>query len=64
VTRHMTVEQRVKLRFERWLADVRGFAIAADHVIDASAPFWRECFDDGMSPYQAWQESFVEQDGI
>lgn len=53
-----------KISFQQWLMQLSNLAVSeAEHTIDATAPFWRECFNDGMSPYQAFQESFVEQDG-
>jgi hypothetical protein len=65
MTRHGTVQDRVEKRFGLWLDQVSCFAMSeAEHTIDRTARFWRECFDDGMSPDQAFKESFIEQDGI
>lgn len=51
--------------FARWLAQVRHIAVTeAEHTIDPTAAFWRECFDGDMTPYQAFRESFTEQDGL
>lgn len=53
-----------KPKFRAWLDDLAEWAMAeAEHTIDRTAVFWRECFDDGMTPEQAFAESFVEQDG-
>jgi hypothetical protein len=64
MTRHRTVQDRVNERFALWLTQVASYAMSeAERTIDPTADFWRECFDDGMSPEQAFGESFVEQDG-
>ena len=65
MTRHQTVQGRVNERFELWLNQLAEFAMSeAEHTVDRTAHFWRQCFDDGMSPEQAFRESFTEQDGI
>jgi hypothetical protein len=51
--------------FRLWWFRLVAFAIhEADMVPVLGEPFWRECFDDGMTPEQAFRESFVEQDGL
>lgn len=65
MTRHVPIQDRQKMAYDTWLADVAYLAITeAEHTIDANASFWRECFNDGMSPHQALEESFTEQDGL
>jgi hypothetical protein len=65
MTRHRTVQDRINEGFGLWLDQVASFAMSeAEYTIDRTADFWRECFDDGMSPEQAFKESFTEQDGI
>lgn len=65
MTRHIAIQERTRLAFLDWLTRLNHHAISeAEMTIDATAPFWRECFNDGMSPEQAFKESFVEQDGI
>jgi hypothetical protein len=52
-------------RFALWLQELVRHAISeAELQPDVTAPFWRECFNDGMTVEQAFQESFVEQDGL
>ena len=54
-----------EIKFARWLERLVHHAISvAECVPDVTADYWRECFDSGMSPAQAFRESFVEQDGI
>lgn len=65
MSRHRTVQDRVNERFLLWLDQVASYAMTeAEHTINRGAKFWRECFDDGMNPEQAFKESFVEQDGL
>lgn len=65
MTRHRTVQDRVEERFGLWLDQVASYAMSeAEHTIDRTANYWRECFDDGMSPQIAFRESFTEQDGL
>jgi hypothetical protein len=52
-------------RWAEWIAKLQRYAMTeAEHTVDITADFWRECFDDGMTPEQAFKESFVEQDGV
>jgi hypothetical protein len=52
-------------KWREWQVKLVQYAMAeAEHTVDLTAKFWRECFDDGMTPQQAFNESFVEQDGI
>jgi hypothetical protein len=54
-----------KLTFDRWMKSLREYVKReAEYAVDVTAPFWRECFDDGMTPEQAFRESLVEQDGL
>jgi len=49
----------------RWLTELCSFAMReAEMTVDMTADYWRACFESGMSPEQAFRESFVEQDGI
>ena len=65
MTRHIPIQKRADLAFAEWLTRLYHHAISeAEMTIDATAPFWRECFNDGMSPEQAFRESFIEQDGL
>jgi hypothetical protein len=52
-------------QWAKWLKRLQSYAMSeAEHTVDVTADFWRECFEDGMSPEIAFRESFVEQDGI
>jgi hypothetical protein len=52
-------------RFYRWLNRLKHLAMSqAGLIIVRDSEFWRECFNDGMTPEQAFWESFVEQDGV
>jgi hypothetical protein len=65
MTRHVPVQDRHRLAFDAWLAALQRYALTeADMVPDVTAAYWRECFDDGMSPEQAFRESFTEQDSL
>jgi hypothetical protein len=65
MTRHIPIQERGEKVWQQWLSELQSFAMSeAEHTIDRTAPFWRECFNDGMSPEQAFRESFTEQDGI
>lgn len=51
--------------WEAWLKELVAFAVReAEMTPDLSADYWRDCFIDGMSPEQAFRESFTEQDGL
>jgi len=59
------IKQKRREGFALWIKLLCSFAMSeAEMTVDVSSDFWRECFEDGMSPEQAFRESFVEQDGI
>lgn len=56
---------RPTVKFGKWLVRLQHHAISeAELIPDVTADYWRSCFDSGMSPEQAFRESFVEQDGV
>ena len=59
------VKVSIERKFQEWLAELKSFALReAEMVPDLTANYWRECFEDGMSPEIAFRESFAEQDGL
>lgn len=65
MTRHIPIQRRQEEAFKAWCETLQSFAMCeAEQIPDPTAEFWRECFNDGMSPEQAFRESFTEQDGI
>ncbi len=48
-----------------WTQQLKSFAMTeAEMIPDLTEDYWRSCYDSGMSPEQAFRESFTEQDGI
>ena len=48
-------------RYRLWVERLRSFAMSeAEMTCDLTADYWRSCFDSGMSPEQAFRESFTE----
>jgi len=61
----LSVVPRNALAFTKWCVKLVSYAIReAEMVPDLTENYWRRCFDDGMTPEQAFSESFVEEDGI
>lgn len=61
----MSVERLRGARWRCWIQELKDFAMReAEMVPDLTEDYWRQCFFDGMSPEQAFRESFTEQDGI
>jgi len=61
----LSIVPRNARAFVAWSKRLISYAMReAEMVPDLTENYWRQCFDDGMTPEQAFAESFVEEDGL
>lgn len=57
--------RRKRVTFSAWCKELVSFAMRETETTpDLTESYWKDCFNDGMSPEQAFHESFVEEDGL